>query len=354
MQISYSQKELEAIVEPLSIEGETGSSITSVAALDKAQKGDLSFLSNLKYKDLVPASKASILLIAKDYEGHPNSDQVYFRVENPSYSLAKLCMAIESRLWPKAKPGIHPSAIIDPLAEIDQEATVGPLCTVSAGAKIEKDVVLEAGVHVGIGVVIGQGSILMPQVKVLDYCRIGKRVRLHSGVVIGSDGFGYHFEGGRHLKIPQVGTVVVEDHVEIGANTTIDRARFSQTRIGLGTKIDNLVQIGHNVDIGEHCIIVAQAGIAGSTVLENYVVVGGQVGIVDHVRIGQGTKIGSQSGVNHDIEAGSNVRGSPVYSYMFAHRLEILKKRLPELFQRVSTLEETIQLLQKGDCKMNV
>lgn len=353
MQICYSQKELEAIIEPLSIEGQTQTSISSVAALDKAQKGDLSFLSNLKYKDLVPTSKASILLIAKDYEGSPAQDQAYFRVENPSHALAKLCIAIESRLWPKSKPGIHPSAIIDPSAQIDPEASVGPLCTISSRAKIEKDVVLGAGVHIGVEVVIGQGSMLMPQVRVLDYCSIGKRVRLHSGVVIGSDGFGYYFDGGRHLKIPQVGGVVVEDDVEIGSNTTIDRARFSQTRIGMGTKIDNLVQIGHNVEIGKHCIIVAQAGIAGSTVLEDYVVIGGQVGIADHVRIGQGTKIGSQSGINHDIEPGSNVRGSPCFPYLFAQRLEVLKKRLPELFQRVKSLEETVELLQREDCKIN-
>lgn len=353
MQICYTQKELEAILEPLSIEGETQSSITSVAALDKAQKGDLAFLSNLKYKDLVPTSKASILLIAKDYEGHPTGDQVYFRVENPSHALAKLCIAIESKLWPKSKPGIHPSAVVDAEAQIDSEASVGPLCTIGAGARIGKDVVLGAGVHIGTGVVIGEGSVLMPQVRVLDYCTIGKRVRLHSGVVIGSDGFGYYFDGGQHRKIPQVGGVVIEDDVEIGSNTTIDRARFSQTRIGLGTKIDNLVQIGHNVEIGKHCIIVAQAGIAGSTVLEDYVVIGGQVGIVDHVRIGQGTKIGSQSGINHNLEPGSNVRGAPAYSYMFAQRLEILKKRLPELFQRVKSLEETIQLLQETDCKVN-
>ncbi|PWU05554.1 MAG: UDP-3-O-(3-hydroxymyristoyl)glucosamine N-acyltransferase [Verrucomicrobia bacterium] len=352
-QIRYTQKELEAILEPLSIEGKTESTITSVAALDKAQKGDLAFLSNLKYKDLVPSSRASIILIAQDYEGKPSEDQVYFRVENPSHALAKLCMTIEGKLWPKPIPGIHPTAVIEPTAEVDPEAHIGPLCVIGAGAKIKKNVALGAGVFIGVGVSIDEGSILMPQVRVLDYCQIGKRVRLHSGVVIGSDGFGYYFDGVGHRKIPQVGGVVIEDDVEIGANTTIDRARFSQTRIGAGTKIDNLVQIGHNVEIGKHCIIVAQTGIAGSSVLEDYVVVGGQVGIADHVRIGQGTKIGSQSGINHNLEAGSNVRGSPAYSYMSAQRVEILKKRLPELFARVSSLEKTIELLQNTDCKIN-
>lgn len=351
MTINYSQKELEAIIEPLSIEGETKAFITSVASLDKAQKGDLAFLSNLKYKDLVPNSKASMILIGKDYPDHPGPDQVYFRVDNPSHALAKLCIAIERKLWPKPIPGIHPSAVIDSTAQIDPEASIGPLCTISGGARISKDVVLGAGVHIGKDVIVGEGSILMPQVRVLDYCIIGKRVRLHSGTVIGSDGFGYYFDGGKHLKIPQVGNVVIEDDVEIGSNTTIDRARFSQTRIGSGTKIDNLVQIAHNVEIGKHCIIVAQAGIAGSTVLEDYVVLGGQVGIADHIKIGQGTKIGSQSGINHDLEPGSNVRGSPAFSYMLAQRVEVLKRRLPELFKRVGVLEETIQLLQNAECK---
>ncbi len=353
MQISFSQQELESIIEPLSTEGKISIAVTSVAALDKAQKGDLAFLSNLKYKAQVPTSKASIILIAADYEGHPNANQAYFRVNNPSHALAKLCLAIEKRLWPKPLAGIHPSAIIDSSAEVNPEASIGPLCTISAGAKIKKDVVLGAGVHIGIDVIIDEGSILMPQSRVLDYCRIGKRVKLHSGVVIGSDGFGYYFNGAAHLKIPQVGNVIIEDDVEIGSNTTIDRARFSQTRIGLGTKIDNLVQIGHNVEIGKHCIIVAQSGIAGSTILEDYVVIGGQVGIADHVRIGQGTKVGSQSGINSDLKAGSNVRGAPAYSYMFAQRLEVFRKRLPELFERVSTLEETIRLLQNEDCKSN-
>lgn len=344
----FSQSELETILEPLSIEGKTAAQIISVASLEKAKKGDIAFLNNLKLKDLVPSCKASILLISKDYEGSPNEDQAYFRVDNPSQKLSRLCLEIEKRLWSKPTPGIHASAIIDCSAIIDPEASIGPHCVISAGARIGKQVVLGAGVYVGVDVIIGEGSSLMPQVRVLDYCKIGQRVKLHSGVVIGADGFGYYFDGAKHMKIPQVGGVIIEDDVEIGANTTIDRGRFSQTRIGLGTKIDNLVQIGHNVEIGKHCIIVAQSGIAGSTILEDYVIIGGQVGIVDHIRIGQGTKIGSQSGVNHDIAAGSNVRGSPAEPYMYAQRLEILKKRLPELFKRVSTMEETIKLLQSN------
>lgn len=346
MKIHYSQEDLASIIDPLSIEGKTNCTISAIAALDKAQKGDLAFLSNLKFKDLVPPSKASILLISKEYEGYPNEDQAYFRVENPSHALAKLCLAIEKHLWPKPIYGIHESAVIDPTAEVDSEVAIGPHATICAGAKIGKNVILGAGVYIGIDVVIGDGSVLMPQARILDYCTIGRRVRLHSGVVIGSDGFGYYFDAGKHLKIPQVGGVVIEDDVEIGANTTIDRARFSQTRIGLGTKIDNLVQIGHNVEIGKHCIIVAQTGIAGSSILEDYVVVGGQVGIADHVRIGQGTKIGSKTGINSDIAPGSNVRGIPAYPYMLAQRLDIFKKRLPELFKRVSTVEETIKFLQ--------
>lgn len=344
MQINYSLEELHSIIQPLNIEGSTrNQTITGLASLDKARVGDLAFLSVGKYKSLVPETKASVVLLPTDYQGSPKENQAFFRVQDPSQAITKLCLSIEQHFWPKPLPSIHPSAIIHPKAEIDPQAFIGPLCIISEGAKIAKNTILEANVYIGKNVIIDEASILMPQSRILDYCIVGKRARIHSGVVIGSDGFGYQFEMGLHKKIPQIGIVVIEDDVEIGSNTTIDRARFSETRIGTGTKIDNLVQIAHNVQIGKHCLIVSQAGIAGSTVIEDYVVIGGQVGIVDHVTIGRGVKIGSQSGINENVEAGAIIRGSPSYPYMMAQRLEIFKKRLPELFNRVSKIEETLK-----------
>jgi UDP-3-O-[3-hydroxymyristoyl] glucosamine N-acyltransferase len=172
---------------------------------------------------------------------------------------------------------------------------------------------------------------------------IGQRVRLQPGVVIGADGFGYEFVKGRHEKVPQVGNVVVGDDVEIGANTSIDRARFSQTVIGEGTKIDNLVQIGHNVVIGKHCIICGLVGISGSTTLEDYVVLGGQVGVGGHITIHKGAKAGGQTGISEDVPAGTVVSGTPSIPYMLDRRLVILRRRLPDLFKRVEALEEKLQ-----------
>jgi UDP-3-O-[3-hydroxymyristoyl] glucosamine N-acyltransferase len=183
----------------------------------------------------------------------------------------------------------------------------------------------------------------MPHCSILDYCVLGDRVRLQPYCVIGSDGYGYEWDKGQHVKIPQLGWVELGDDVEIGASTTVDRGRMGPTCIGQGTKIDNLVQIGHNVLIGKHCLIVAQVGISGSTVLEDHVVVGGQAGFVGHIRVGKGAKIGAQSGINHDIPAGQTVRGTPAYPYMLAQRLDVLKHKLPELFERVKHLEQHTQ-----------
>jgi len=347
MKLNFSIDEIKNLVGDITaVEGSTELTISGVASLSEAEPGDLSFLAHNKYKSLVSQSKASMLLLPEDFPGSPNPNQLFLRVPNPSYALAKICRTIERRLWPKPTPGIHPSAVVDPSASIDPSAFVGPLCAIQAGAKIGPNTILDAGVHLGVNASVGEDSWIMPQARILDFCSVGKRVRIHSGVVIGSDGFGYEFDQGRHQKIPQVGNVIIEDDVELGANTTIDRARLGITRIGEGTKIDNLVQIGHNVSIGKNCIIVAQTGIAGSVIIEDFVVIGGQVGTVGHIRIGQGAMIGSQSGINCDIQPGSNVRGFPPYPHMFANRLEILKKRLPEFFERLKRVEDVLQSLQ--------
>lgn len=343
MKISYSVEDILALLKNPKTSGNYSGSLSNIAGLESAQAGDISFLGNPKYKNQVASTKASLVLLPQDFEGEPGDDQIFCFVQNPSLTLALICQAIEQQLWPTPKPGVHPSAVVDPTAQVDPSATVGPLCYVGAGAQVGPNTYLQAQVHVGNHTTVGEGCWFMPHATVLDYCEIGNKVRLHSGAVIGSDGYGYEFIEGKHQKVPQIGKVVIKDNVEIGANTAIDRARFADTLVDEGTKIDNLVQLGHNVRIGKHCLIIGQVGISGSTILEDNVIIGGQAGLTGHLKIGKGSMIGAQSGINHDLEPGSYVRGAPAHPYMLAHRIEILKKQLPDLFKRVSSIEKQIQ-----------
>jgi len=340
MQVAYSPADIAAITGAQRIAGTTARTITDIASLELAQPGDLSFLGNAKYKSQVPGSKATALLLPPDYAGEPGVDQVFIFVENPSAALAKLCSRIEQALWPKLPPGVHPSAVVAPTARVDPTAHVGPLCVVEDGAEIGPRTVLQASVFVGREAVIGADCFLMPKVVLASMCTLGQRVRLQPGVVIGSDGFGYEFVNGRHEKVPQIGSVVIGDDVEIGANSTLDRARFSRTVVGEGTKIDNMVQIAHNVVIGKHVILCSQVGISGSTTIEDYVVLGGQVGVGGHITIAKGTKAGGQTGIAFDTEPGSYLNGTPATPYMLERRLQVLHQRLPDLFKRVDALEK--------------
>jgi len=330
------------------VEGAAAQPISGIAALKQAKAGDLAFLGNLKYKADVAASHAGVVLLPDDYVGQPAVGQAFIRLPKPSLALARICREIERLLWPKPAPGIHASAVIHPGAQVDASAHVGPLCVVESGASVGAGAVLQAQVYLGRDSQVGPDCWLMPQVSVLEYCTLGRRVRLHAGVVIGSDGFGYDTNKGIHEKIPQIGRVVIEDDVEIGASTTVDRARFNETRIGEGTKLDNLVQVAHNVIIGKHCLIAAQVGISGSTTLGDYIVIGGQAGVAGHLHIGTQSMIGGQSGVIHDLEPKSYVRDSPAMPYMIAQKVHVLKYRLPDLFKRVASLEETIAQLDNG------
>jgi len=217
------------------------------------------------------------------------------------------------------------------------------LCVVEDGVTIGEGTHLQAQVFVGRNAQIGTGCWVMPGVVIETDCILQNRVRLHPGVVIGADGFGYEWGAGRHDKVPQIGNVVLQDDVEIGANSNVDRARFSRTLIGEGTKIDNLVQIGHNVIIGKHCLLCAQVGISGSTTLEDYVVLGGQAATAGHITIGKGVKVGGQAGINHDVAPGTFVNGTPAIPYMLERRIAVLQHRLPTLFKRVDALEEQLK-----------
>ena len=342
MQVSFTSADLLALTQPKQVRGATTETVRGIASLGTAGPGELSFLGNPKYRGEVAATRASVVLLPSDYDGAPQSNQLFLLVDNPSVALARLCSRIEQILWPKPAPGIHPSAQVAPGAQVAASATVGPLCIVEEGAAVGERTHLQAQVFVGRGAKIGEDCWLMPGVILAAECILRNRVRLQPGVVVGSDGFGYEFVGGRHEKIPQVGMVLIEDDVEIGANSTLDRARFSRTVAGEGTKIDNLVQVAHNVIIGRHVILCAQAGISGSTTIGDFAVLGGQAGIGGHVTIGKAAKVGGGAGVANNVKPGAFVNGTPAVSYMLGQRLEVLHRRLPELFKRVDELEKLL------------
>ncbi len=348
MQLALSAAELAAIVQPLATRGATDMTVRGLASLATAQAGDLTFLGNPKYKAEVAATAASVVLLPRDFAGEPSAGQLFLLVENPSVALARVCARLEQALWPRPAPGVHASAVVAPGARVAASATVGPLCVVEDGAEVGEGAHLQAQVFLGRNARVGTGCWLMPGVAVTAECVLHERVRLHAGVVVGSDGFGYEFAAGRHEKVPQVGNVEIFPDVEIGANTTVDRARFSRTVIGEGTKIDNLVQIAHNVIIGKHCLLCAQVGISGSTTLADYVVLGGQAGVVGHVTLGQGAQVGGGAAVTRDLAPGAVVNGSPALPLQLERRVAVLRERLPDLFRRVDAMETELARLKKA------
>jgi UDP-3-O-[3-hydroxymyristoyl] glucosamine N-acyltransferase len=347
MRIAFSADDLIALLNPIGTRGTTTETIRGIAALAGAQPGDLSFLGNPKYKAQVGSSRASVILVPKDFAGEPAAAQVFLLVENPSAALAAVCVRVEQVLWPRPIPGVHPSAVVAPTARIAASATIGPLCVIEAEAVIGEGSHLQAQVFLGRAATVGNGCWLQPGCRVTAECHLGDRVRLHPGVVIGSDGFGYEFVRGRHEKVPQVGTVVIGNDVEIGANSTVDRARFGRTEIGEGTKLDNLVQVGHNVSIGRHCILCGQVGVSGSATIEDYVVLGGQVGVGGHLAIGKGAKAAGGTVITAPVDGGAFIKGPAALPYMLEQRILVLRKRLPELFQRVDALEELLADVNK-------
>lgn len=348
MEIAFSAEEIAALVEPLAQRGSTPAAVTGIAALGSAAAGDLSFLGNPKYRADVGQTRASVVLVPPDYDGGPSEDQLFLVVENPSLSLACVCARIEQLLWPRPAPGIHPTASVAAGAEIASSATIGPLCVIEAGARIGERAHLQAQVFVGAGARIGADCWLMPGSQVATECELRERVRLQPGAIVGSDGFGYEWSEGRHQKVPQIGSVLVDVDVEIGANSTIDRARFSRTTIGEGTKIDNLVQVAHNVSIGRHCLLCAQVGVSGSATIEDFVILGGQAGVAGHITVGKGVKAGGRSGITADAPAGAYLNGMPAMPYLLERRIVVLQRRLPELFREVDGLKAMVEDLKKS------
>ena len=342
MTTSFTIDELASLTGAKAVEGACAGPITGVAALAEATSADLSFLGNAKYADAVASSKAGVILVPVAFAGKPAAGQGFLRVDHPSYALALLCAVLETRLWPRPAAGIHASAVVAASAKVDPTAHVGPLCVIGEGAVVAAGAVLEARCHVGPRASVGADCWLKPGVVVGDYCVLGARCRLQSGAVIGSDGFGYEPVDGEIRRIPQIGNVVLEDDVEVGANSTLDRARFSRTVGGRGTKIDNLVQIAHNVRIGRQCLITAQVGIAGSTTLGDHCVLGGQSGVAGHLTLGDRVRLGAQTGLFEDVPADGFMNGTPAVPFGLERRLVVLSRRLPDLFKKVDSLAASL------------
>ena len=340
--LSASLADIASLLPDATVVGTCDQAITGLAGLNEAGPTDLSFLANPKYAPEVAHSKAGVILVPAKFQGTPPEGQAWVRVKNPSLALAILCELVEKLMVPPPTPGVHPSAVIDPTAKVHPTAAIGPLCVVEAGAEIGPEAHLVASVYVGPKAKIGAATRLYPQVTIQRFCEVGARCILHSGVVIGADGFGYESTAEGHYKVPQIGNVVIEDLVEMGANSAVDRARFASTRIGRGTKIDNLVQIGHNVTIGQHCFICALVGVSGSTKIGNYVVLAGQVGMVGHIELGDYTQVGGQAGISKSWPAKSKITGSPAMEFRAQRRMDALQRRLPELFTRITDLESRL------------
>ena len=326
------------------VEGNPEAIITGLAGIREAGEGDLSFVANSRYMAFAATTKATAVIVAEDW-GRPCSATL-IRVKNPDKAFA------ETAAWftPPAvvfKSGIHPAAIVADCAKIGHNVFIGPYCVIEPDVVIGDGCVIYAGCYIGHGSTIGEDCKFYPQITIREYARIGKRVIIHSGTVIGSDGFGYVQEGASRKKIPQIGIVVIGDDVEIGANVTIDRARFGQTRIGNGVKMDNLIQIAHNVTIGDNCVIIAQVGISGSTSIGARTILAGQVGVVGHLEIGSDVIIGAQSGVSKDIPSGVFVTGSPAIPHERFLKNHAHLMRMPDLKEKVTLMEERLAKLEQ-------
>lgn len=324
------------------IVGSRDLTISGLAKINEAKPGEITFLANPKYVKFAAETKASAIIVGKEFEA---SDKTVIKVQDPY--LAFMTLAKE---WadkdPHVDPGIHPTAVIAPDVTLGANVRIGPYVVIGKNSRIGANSILHAGVVIGDHVTIGRDCLIYPRVSIREYCRIGDRVILQNGAVIGSDGFGYAFHEGQYHKIPQTGIVTLEDDVEIGANTTIDRAALGETRIARGCKIDNLVQIAHNVQVDDHSAIAAQVGISGSTQVGKYARIGGQAGFVGHIKIGDKAIVGAQAGVTKGIPENAFYSGYPARENMKAKREEASLARLPELLKTFRRLAARVEALE--------
>lgn len=324
------------------VEGDENVKISTFAKIEEGHPGALSFLANPKYTHFIYDTESSAVLVRRDFVAEQPVKATLIRVDDPYATVAHL-LDMVTKMQQVEKRGVEvPSFVADGVV-VPDDAYVGAFAYIGAGAKLGAGVKIYPQTYVGAGCEIGDGTILYPGVKVYDGCKIGKNCIMHSGVVIGGDGFGFAPVDGHYEKIPQTGNVVIEDDVEIGANTTVDRAMMGSTRIGRGTKLDNLIQIAHNCSVGSDTVMAAQVGIAGSAKIGSNCMIGGQVGIVGHISIADGTHIGAQSGVNKGTKPGESIMGAPAVGMGEYARGLVYIKKLGSLYDRVKELEKKVK-----------
>ncbi|MDD5166852.1 MAG: UDP-3-O-(3-hydroxymyristoyl)glucosamine N-acyltransferase [Candidatus Omnitrophica bacterium] len=339
------QKTLKEIAELIDGEviGDSSIVIKGVAGIKEASEGDITFLANPKYLPFANSTRASAIVVSRETE--PLTKPV-IRADNPSLAFVKIVASFSSGHVSRPA-GIHPTAVLGKNVSLGKDVAIGAYAVIEDNVSVGNNTVIYAGCFLGHHTKIGDDSLIYPNVSIREQVVIGDKVIIHSGTVIGSDGFGFITIKGAHHKIPQIGTVQIGDNVEIGANVAIDRARFDKTVIGNGTKIDNLVHIAHNVIVGENSIIVAQAGISGSTVIGRDVTIAGQAGLVGHITIGDGAILAAQAGVTKSVPPNTMVSGYPARPHETAKRVNACVQNLPKLYETINELKKKIQDLEK-------
>jgi UDP-3-O-[3-hydroxymyristoyl] glucosamine N-acyltransferase len=327
------------------VRGDGSTVISGIAGIKEAKKGDITFLANPAYEEFLGKTRASAVIGPT----HLECQKPLIRIENPYLAFLRVLTLFAEEVTAVYPRGVHETAIVDPSAKLGDNISIGPFCQIRKGVTIGTNTTIVFSVFIGDDVTIGDDCLIYPNVTVREKSEIGNRVIVHSGAVIGADGFGFAKDGHFHQKIPQIGRVIIEDDVELGANSAVDRATTGITRVCRGSKIDNLVQIAHNVKIGENSIIAAQAGVSGSTELGKNVVLGGQAGLVGHIKIGDDAQVGAQAGVTKSIPSKMRVSGYPAREHEKALKLSAYAARLPELFKKVKELEARLEELDKGD-----
>lgn len=327
------------------LDGPGDVNVTGVASVQDAGPGDVTFIANPRYLTDLATTGASAVILGDDVD----TSLPAIRVADPYFAFLKAIEAFAQPVTDVFPEGIHPTASVHPSAEIGEGARIGPYAVIDRDCCVGKNTILGAGTVLLRDVRVGSSCLIYPRVTIREGCRIGNRVILHVGVVIGSDGFGFAKGEGIYHKIPQIGRVIIEDDVEIGANSCVDRATTGRTVVSAGTKLDNLVQIAHNVRVGRHCVISAQAGISGSASIGDDVVIAGQVGIVGHIDIGDRVQIGGKSGVHNSIPAGRQVSGIPARDHRDWRRLIVHIGRLERYAEQITELKQRLQDLEKAN-----
>jgi UDP-3-O-[3-hydroxymyristoyl] glucosamine N-acyltransferase len=342
--MDFTAEQIAALVQG-HVEGDAQATVNNFGKIEEATEGQLSFLANKKYEDFLYTTRASVVIINESFSLRQPVGATLIRVPD-AYSAFAALLSKYQEMMTLQMTGIQQPSYISPSARIGQNVFIGAFSYIGDHVSIGDNTKIFPQVFIGESAAVGENCILHPGVKVYNQCRLANKVIVHAGTIIGSDGFGFAPKpDGTYSKVPQIGNVIIEDDVEIGSNTTIDRATMGSTIIRRGAKLDNLIQVAHNVEIGENTVIAAQAGVSGSTKVGKNVLIGGQAGIVGHIQLGDGSKVNAQSGVSKSVEPGKAVTGSPAFDYTSALRSQAAARKLPELEKRVKELEAILEQL---------